>query len=129
MGVLRKSQRSKHGDDLPELLPGYNRNRDQYLFWLTEEGYVIAQDIVCQQEYINETPCPQCGGSLMVVAHLNRAGQGLSEMVTICHGCHARYSFIFDISNTAYQAWWAEQLGSLYIQQYDGQPREPFEQG
>jgi hypothetical protein len=132
MSVLRKTRRSKHrihqpgcGGELPELPPGYNPNRDKYLFWLTEEGYVIAQDIACQQEYIEETPCPQCSGSLVVVAHLNRAGQGLSELVTVCHDCHARYSFIFDISNDVYQTWWAAQLGPLYIQQHDGPGRAP----
>lgn len=130
MGILRKTRRTQQddcADDSPELPPGYNPNRDDYLFWLTEEGYVIAHDIACQQEYVDETPCPQCDGSLVVVAHINRAGQGLSELVAMCHHCHTRYSFIFDISNEVYQAWWAEQLGSLYIQQYDGKPRAPIE--
>jgi hypothetical protein len=129
MSALRKARRSKRNDhaaeESSELPPGYNPNRDKYLYWLTEEGYVIAQDIACQQEYIEETPCPQCDGKLIVVAHLNRAGQGLSELVTVCHGCHSRYSFIFDISNEVYQKWWASQLGPLYIQQHDGPPRSP----
>jgi hypothetical protein len=108
--------------DLPA---GYNPHRDDYLYWLTEEGYIIAQDITCQPEYIQATPCPECGGPLMVVATLNRAGQGLSELVAVCRGCRARSSFIFDISNDAYQAWWAEQMGDLYIQQHDCAPRLP----
>jgi|MTBAKSStandDraft_2_1061841.scaffolds.fasta_scaffold04215_9 hypothetical protein len=111
----------------PEDMPvGYNPNRDDTLFWLTEEGYLIAQDVACQTEYVEATSCPSCGASLTVVAHLNRAGQGLSEIVTLCCGCRERYSFIFDISNTAYQTWWAGLLGPHYVQQFDGPPREPY---
>jgi hypothetical protein len=109
----------------PDVPIGYNPNRDDYLFWQTEEGYLIAQDMACQHEYIELNPCSNCGGELVVVAHLNRAGQGLSEMVAICRNCHQRANFIFDISNDVYQTWWSEQLGSLYIQQYDGPPRLP----
>ena len=58
------------------------------------------------------------------MAHLNRAGQGLSEMVTICLGCRQRVIFIFDISNEVYQTWWARQLGDLYVRQYDGPARQ-----
>jgi hypothetical protein len=104
---------------------GINPRRDEYLFWYTDEGYIIAQDIACQYEYVEQTSCPSCGGPLRVVAHLNRAGQGLSEMVTVCENCRYGVNFIFDISNSVYQTWWAEQLGALYIRQYDGPPREP----
>jgi hypothetical protein len=104
---------------------GYNPERDEYLFWWTTDGYVIAQDVASQYEYVQETRCPDCGGSLRVVAHLNRSGQGLSELVAICAGCGQRANFIFDISNDVYQAWMARELGALYVQQYDGPPREP----
>jgi hypothetical protein len=108
---------------------GYNPKRDEYLFWLTEEGYITAQDVNCQYEYINQTPCPNCGGLLRIVAHINRAGQGLSELVAMCGHCRQRTSLIFDISNEVFQAWWAEQLGPLYVRQYDGPPREPYAPG
>ncbi len=60
-------------------------------------------------------------------AHINRAGQGLSELVALCGDCRKRSSYIFDISNEVFQTWWADQLGPLYVRQYDGPPREPFE--
>jgi hypothetical protein len=135
MGVMRKVRRSRRNDrchDHVEIDPfraGYNPNRDEHLYWLTEDGYIIAQDETCQQEYVQQMPCPHCGGSLMVMAHLNRGGQGLSELVALCHDCRQRANFIFDISNEVYQAWWAEQLGDLYICQYDGPPRKPCTPG
>jgi ribosomal protein S27AE len=95
------------------------------LYRLTADGYIIAQDVDCQYEYARKTSCPHCGGALVIAAHLNRAGQGLSELVALCQDCRQRTSFIFDISNDVFQAWWAEQLGPLYIRQYDGPPREP----
>lgn len=104
---------------------GRNPYRDEYLFWYTEDGYIIAQDVLSQYEYVQSVPCPDCDGTLRIMAHLNRAGQGLSEMVTICRDCHYSVNFIFDISNEVYQQWWAEQLGSLYIVQYEGDPRQP----
>ncbi len=107
---------------------GHNPDRTEYLFWYTEEGYIIAQDNTCQHEYIQMTPCPSCGGKLRVIAHLNRGGQGLSELVTVCQNCRYTVNFIFDISNDVYQKWWADQLGPLYIRQYDGPPREPVSQ-
>jgi len=119
MRLLRKGTGS---DDLPA---GYNPSRDEHLFWWTEDGYIIAEDVACQHEYVQGTPCPECGGALAVVAHLNRGGQGLSELVAICRECRHRENFIFDISNDVYQAWWADQLGPLYIQQFDGPPRIP----
>lgn len=105
--------------------PTYNPNRDAHLFWYTEEGYIIAQDVQCQYDYIDHTPCPQCKGQLKIVAHLNRDGQGLSEMVTVCRKCRYNINFIFDISNEVYQQWWAAQMGSLYMRVFDGQPRQP----
>ncbi|NDJ77719.1 MAG: hypothetical protein GYB65_15815 [Chloroflexi bacterium] len=129
MGFLGKILRSNSNDG-PEAEEqvGFNPNRDDCLFWYTEEGYIIAQDVTCQHEYIQDTACPTCGGELVVIAHLNRGGQGLSELVAICRDCKARTNFIFDISNDVYQEWWAEQLGPLYVRQYDGPPREPFSQ-
>jgi hypothetical protein len=132
MGLLRKRRRSRRADRAPgpdrdrsDVPAGYNLNRDEHLYWRTEEGYLIAQDVTCQHEYIQVMPCEHCGGSLVVIAHLNRSGQGLSELVAMCRDCHQRANFIFDISNEVYQSWWADQLGTLYVQQYDGPPREP----
>jgi hypothetical protein len=105
---------------------GYNAERDKYLYWRTEEGYIIAQDVNCQHEYVSATPCANCGGPLRVVAHINRAGQGLSEIVAMCGECRQRTSYIFDISNDVFQRWWADQLGPLYVRQFDDAPREPF---
>lgn len=139
MGILRRLRRSRrteeaeHEEPAPsqqatptQLAVGYNPRRDRHLYWLTEDGYIIAQDVSCQYEYVQETPCVHCGGQMKVIAHLNRGGQGLSELVAFCQSCHKRSSTIFDISNDAYQTWWAEQLGSLYIKQFDGPPRAPW---
>jgi hypothetical protein len=129
--MLRKLRRSNQAEsDVPaqaglELSPEYNPNRDKYLFWRTSEGYIIAQDIACQREYAQAGHCPHCGGRLMVVAQLNRSWQGLSELVCLCTSCRQRSSFIFDISNDAYQAWWRAQLGPLYIRQHECPAREP----
>ena len=128
--MLRKLMHSSQPDDdaargEPPMPPDTNTDRDEYLFWLTEEGYIIAQDIACQREYAQDIPCPHCGGELMVVAQLNRSWQGLSELVCICRTCRQRSSFIFDISNDVYQAWWAEQLGPLYIRQHECPARTP----
>lgn len=135
MGTLRNLwRRGKQEDDEPTGEPesaesdvGYNAQRDEHLYWLTEDGYIIAQDVLCQYDYVQETPCPDCGGELKIAAHLNRAGQGLSELVAMCTECRAPSNFIFDISNEVYQQWWAKQLGSLYVRQHDNPPREPFE--
>jgi hypothetical protein len=108
---------------------GYNADRDKYLYWRTEEGYIIAQDVNCQHEYVNATLCTNCGGPLRVVAHINRAGQGLSEIVAMCGECRQRTSYIFDISNDVFQRWWAEQLGPLYVRQFEDTPREPSAPG
>jgi hypothetical protein len=125
----RRNSRRRDRDQLDPFQVGCNPHRDEHLYWLTRDGYIIAQDETCQQEYVQHSPCPNCGGSLVVMAHLNRGGQGLSELVALCHDCHRRANFIFDISNEVYQAWWAEQLGDLYICQYDGPPREPSTPG
>lgn len=130
MNILGRKRRSKKQEEQQpgeEAVPvGYNPNRDEYLYWLTEDGYLIAQDVLCQYEYILGSRCPACDGQLVVAAHINRGGQGLSEMVAMCAVCHQRANFIFDISNDSYQTWWKEQLGPLYIQQYDGPPRKPY---
>ncbi len=124
MPLRRKKRRSK--PEQPSSTIGYNIHRNKYLFWRTEEGYIIAQDVNCQHDYVNQTSCANCGGPLRIVAHINRAGQGLSEIVAMCGECRARTSFIFDISNEVFQTWWAEQLGTLYVRQFDDEPREPF---
>lgn len=105
--------------------PAVNPNRTADLFAATTEGYIIAQDIACQHEYIESQPCSNCGGVLMPIAQINRAFQGLNEVVTICPDCSERASFIFDISNEVYQTWWAELMGDMYIRTYDGKPRAP----
>jgi uncharacterized CHY-type Zn-finger protein len=124
MPRLHKSRQSE--PDQASSTIGYNADRDKCLYWRTEEGYIIAQDVNCQHEYVNATPCANCGGPLRVVAHINRAGQGLSEIVAMCGECRQRTSYIFDISNDVFQRWWAEQLGPLYVRQFEDAPREPF---
>lgn len=107
--------------------PAVNPNRTADLFATTTDGYVIAQDIACQHEFIEEQRCPNCGGILMPIAQINRAFQGLNEVVTLCTECGERSSFIFDISNDVYQAWWAERMGELYVRTFDGDARVPAE--
>jgi transcription elongation factor Elf1 len=114
--------RSKRRDNI-ENNPEYNPHRTVDLFALTTDGYIVAQDILCQQEYIREQQCPNCGNALVVIANINRSFQGLNEVVVVCRGCSTKYSFIFDISNEVYQAWWAERMGDLYVRAYDGEPR------
>lgn len=105
--------------------PPVNPNRTGDLYALTKEGYLIAQDIACQYEYAENAACPRCGDGLTVMAQLNRASQGLNELVCTCQGCHTRTSFIFDISNEVYQAWMQAQFGADYVRNYEGQPRRP----
>jgi hypothetical protein len=105
--------------------PGVNPNRTSDLFALTLDGYIIAQDIDCQNEFINAQVCAVCQAELIPIAQINRAFQGLNEIVTICPNCGQRFSFIFDISNEVYQTWWAERMGDAYIRIYDGPPRTP----
>ncbi|NDJ87487.1 MAG: hypothetical protein GYB66_16555 [Chloroflexi bacterium] len=105
---------------------GYNPNRNEYLYWYTREGYIIAQDILCQYEFVDRAQCPECGGKLRVVAHLNRDGQGLSEMVSLCTACGHNVNVIFDISNEIYQEWLAEQLGPMYVPPFEEEPRTPY---
>lgn len=126
MGFLRKKRQSKSdGQGQAAEVIGYNPNRTEQLYWLTEDGYLIAQDVNCQYEYVEAIGCPHCEGQLVVAAHLNRSGQGLSELVAVCNQCGKRANFIFDISNDVYQTWWAEQLGPLYVKQFDDPPRTP----
>lgn len=98
---------------------GYNPNRESDLFALTEDGYIIAHDIACQYEFIAEQ-----AADLVPVAHINRAGQGLSEIVTLDPQSGQQYSFIFDISNAVYQRWMVAQFGDAYEPAYDGTPRK-----
>ncbi len=106
---------------------GYNPNRTADLFALTTDGYIIAQDVVCQHEYIDDQCCAHCGACnrMIAIASINRSFQGLSEMVAICKQCSQHSSYIFDISNTVYQSWLAERMGDLYTPAYDGPPRVP----
>lgn len=102
---------------------GYNPNRTSDLFALTSDGYIIAQDIACQHEYVAAQRCPDSEQSLIPIAHINRSFQGLSEIVALCPTSGERFSFIFDISNDIYQAWWADLMGENYERQYDEPPR------
>jgi hypothetical protein len=104
---------------------GYNPDRTIDLFALTTDGYIVAQDIASQYEYITMQPCPQTGKPLKVIAQINRAFQGLNELVAISTGTGEKFSFIFDISNEVYQSWWAAQMGDFYQPTYEGQPRQP----
>lgn len=106
-----------------EIDSGVNPHRTLDLFALTTDGYIIAQDIACQNEYVAEQFCPECHSSLAVIANINRSFQGLTEVVCVCQGCGHKYSFIFDISNDVYQAWWAERMGDLYVRTFDGPGR------
>lgn len=124
MGFMRRlfSQPDQPPDDDPTINPA----RTSDLYRLTAEGYIIAQDIACQYDYANTAAhCPTCGSSLRVAAQLNRAAQGLNEMVCLCTNCGQRHSLIFDVSNDVYQLWLAGQLGDLYIRNYEGEPRRP----
>jgi hypothetical protein len=106
-----------------EIDSGINPYRTVDLFALTPDGYIIAQDIACQNEYVAQQRCPECGNSLAVIAQINRSFQGLNESVCFCQGCGRKYSFIFDISNDVYQGWWAERMGDLYVRTFDGPGR------
>ncbi len=103
--------------------PGYNPDRTIDLYALTLDGYIIAQDIVCQQEYVATQPCPETDRPLVVIAKINRAFQGLNELVALSPATGEKFSFIFDISNDVYQSWWADQMGDQYERLYDGPPR------
>jgi hypothetical protein len=106
-----------------EIDSGISPYRTDDLFALTPDGYIIAQDIACQNEYVAQQHCTDCDGPLAVIAQINRSFQGLTESVCFCHGCGKKYSFIFDISNDVYQAWWAERMGDLYVRTFDGPGR------
>ncbi len=114
----RRKQSKKAGID-----SGVNPHRTLDLFALTPDGYIIAEDIACQNEYVAQQQCSECNGSLAVIAQINRSFQGLTESVCICRGCGKKYSFIFDISNDVYQTWWAERMGDLYMRTFDGPGR------
>jgi len=119
---MSQSSKDSTPHDIP---PEVNPNRTDDLWALTKEGYIIAEDIACQTEYISEQSCPNCGHTpLRTMAQINRAFQGLNELVTRCTNCHETYGFIFDISNAVYQAWWAERMGVMYTRLYDGAPRQ-----
>lgn len=103
--------------------PGFNVHRTSELFDLTADGFIIAQDIACQYEYIATQRCPETGKRLRVIAQINRSFQGLNEVVAISLGTGKQYNFIFDISNDIYQEWWAETMGTAYVRQFDGPGR------
>lgn len=98
---------------------GYNPNRTPDCYALTMDGYIIAQDVACQYEYILTQR-----DDLVPVAHINRSFQGLSEIVAVSQQTGEQFSFIFDISNAVYQTWLAARLGPAYERLYDGPPRE-----
>lgn len=102
---------------------GYNPDRTIDLFALTHDGYIIAQDVASQHEYVLEQRT-EGGDPIMPIAHINRSFQGLSEIVAICPTTGERFSFIFDISNHIYQTWLQEQMGELYEVNYEGAPRK-----
>ena len=102
---------------------GYNPNRTIDLYALTTDGYIIAQDIACQHEYIKIQTCGDAEVNLVPIAQINRAFQGLVEVVAACPQTGEAFSFIFDISNDVYQAWWADQMGENYERNYSGPPR------
>lgn len=104
-----------------ELL-GFNPERTRDLFALTAEAYIIAQDIACQHEFVLAQRTDE-GHPLVPIAHINRSFQGLSEIVALCPVTGEHFSFIFDISNAVYQAWWKRQLGESYQPNYEGEPR------
>jgi hypothetical protein len=106
-----------------EIDTGINPHRTLNLFALTTDGYIIAEDIACLNEYIAEQACSVCNSTLAVIAQINRAFQGLTEVVSFCPSCGKKYSFIFDISNDVYQAWWADRMGDLYVRTFDGPGR------
>lgn len=107
----------------PDLDPAYNTRRTDDLYSTTPDGYIIAHDVACQNDFVAMHRCPASGEPLRVVAHINRAFQGLNEVVALSPVTGERFSFIFDISNEVYQQWWAQQMGDLYERQYDGPPR------
>ena len=122
-GKRMVSSQKATGNDREAL--GYNPNRTIDLFALTTDGYIIAQDVACQHEYIAEQSCPNCNtqNRMIPVASINRSFQGLSELVVVCRQCGQRSSFIFDISNDIFQSWLAERMGDLYSPAYEGTPR------
>ena len=118
---MSRSKKSTQHNIPPEV----NANRTVDLWALTTDGYIIAEDIACQTEYVSVQSCPNCGHTpLRMMAQINRAFQGLNELVTRCANCREIYVFIFDISNEVYQAWWAERMGTMYTRLYDGAPRQ-----
>lgn len=114
----------KRTTDSGEIDPGYNPQRTPDLFAFTTDGYIIAQDVACQHEYVAAQRCPTSGRPLVIIAQINRAFQGLNEVVALSPATGERFSFIFDISNDVYQTWWAAQMGDLYERLYDGPPRQ-----
>ena len=102
---------------------GFNPARDRDLFALSYDGYIIAQDIACQYEFIMDQESED-GNPLTPIAHINRSFQGLSELVAMDMQAGERYSFIFDISNDVYQTWLKNHMGDLYVQSYEGEPRK-----
>jgi hypothetical protein len=102
---------------------GINPHRTADLFALTADGYIIAQDTASQKEYIAAQRCENCGHEIKAIAHINRSFQGLNEVVAACTNCRKPHTFIFDISNDVYQAWWAGVMGEAYIRAFDDLPR------
>lgn len=103
--------------------PALNPYRTDDLFALTTDGFIIAQDIACQYEFVAAQRCPETGKRLKVIAQINRSFQGLNEVVAVSLGTGKQHNFIFDISNDVYQSWWAETMGDFYVRLFDGPGR------
>ena len=101
---------------------GFNPNRTVDLYALTNDGYIIAQDIASQHEFVLDQRTEE-GYPIIPIAHINRSFQGLSEIAAICPQNGEHYSFIFDISNAVYQDWWRKQMGDNYEANYEGPAR------
>jgi hypothetical protein len=101
---------------------GYNPNRTIDLFAFTPDGYIIAQDIACQYEYVLALGAEE-DRVITPIAHINRAFQGLSEIVAIDRNSGEYHSFIFDISNAVYQSWLTDYMNHQPDAAYDGPVR------
>jgi hypothetical protein len=128
MKSLRQHLNQQDGQEDSNADPSVNPHRTAELFAPTAEGYLIAQDIACQYEYVQQVArCAACGSSLRVAGLITRAALGLNEIVCICTACQARTSLTFDISNAVYQTWLAGQMGDFYSSSYNGPPRKPVD--
>ncbi len=63
-------------------------------------GPVVVQSIAEEYAYVQEHPCPACGGAYTVPQQtlLFNEGRPFDGLQAQCAGCGARRSFLFDIS-------------------------------